>query len=119
MTGEAQWPIGSQTTGRGIAPPPLDAARQLVIVAGARQMGAFNGGQQPGLRCRGACVETQAGNASEGWEEGSRDRRPYARYGRPEARYRTLPDDRPTSRAVGTFNVRSNAAVNSDLSCFL
>jgi len=29
------------------------------------------------------------------------------------------PDDRPTLRAVGTFDVCSNADVNSDLSCFL
>jgi len=31
----------------------------------------------------------------------------------------TRPDDRPTLRAVGIFDVCSNAAVNSDLSCFL
>jgi len=48
-----------------------------------------------------------------------RDRRPDAGYGRPLARRRTRPDDRPTLRTVGTFDVCSNEAVNSDLSCFL
>ena len=42
-----------------------------------------------------------------------RDRRPDAGYGRPQACRRTQPDD------GGTFDVCSNAAVNSDLSCFL
>jgi len=42
--GEAQWPIGPQKTGRGITPHPSDAARQLVVVADARRMGAFNVG---------------------------------------------------------------------------
>ena len=48
-----------------------------------------------------------------------RDRRPDVGYGRPQARRRTPPDDRPTLRSVGTFDVCSNGAVNSDLSCFL
>jgi len=34
-----------------------------------------------------------------------------------DSRFR--PDDRPIFRTVGTFDVYSNAAVNSDLSCFL
>jgi len=34
-------------------------------------------------------------------------------------RRRTWPNNRPTLRAVGTFDVCSNAAVNSDLSRFL
>ena len=34
-------------------------------------------------------------------------------------RRRVRPDDRPTLRTVGTFDVCSNASVNSDLSCFL
>ena len=68
-----------QTRGRGIAPPPLDAARQLVVVARAWGMGGFNGGQRSGLRHRGACVETRAGNATER-RGGSHDRRPDARY---------------------------------------
>ena len=54
-----------QTRGRGIAPPPLDAARQLVVIARARRMGEFNGGQLSGPRHRGASVETRAGNATE------------------------------------------------------
>jgi len=45
--------------------PPLDATRQLVVVAGARRMGVFNGGQRSGLRRRGACVEPWAGKATE------------------------------------------------------
>ena len=48
-------------------PVPSDAAEQLVDVAGGR--GARNGGQRPGLRCRGTRVETHAGNAT-----GGRDR---------------------------------------------
>jgi len=65
-------PADDHTTGGGVletlqnAPPPSEAARQLVVVAGARQMGSFNGGQQSGLRYRGACVEMRAGNATEG-----------------------------------------------------
>ena len=47
------------------------------------------------------------------------DRRPDAEYGRPEARRRMRPDDRPTSRAIGIFDVCSNAAVNSGRSCLL
>ena len=43
-TGEAQWPIGPRTTGRGIAPPPVGRRHQLVVVAGTRR--------------RGTCVET-------------------------------------------------------------
>jgi len=54
------------------------------------------------------------------WEhDGGRYHRPDAGCGRPQARSRTRPDDRPTLRAVGTFDVSSNAAVNSDLSCSL
>jgi len=82
-------------------------------------MGTFNGGQRPGLRRRGACVKTRTGNATEGGEEGSHDRRPDAGYGRPQARRRTRLDDRPTLRAVVTFDVCSNAAVNSGHSCLL
>jgi len=56
-TGEAQWPIGPWTMGRGIAPPPpSDAAINWL-------MDVFNGGQRPGLRRRDARVETRAGNA--------------------------------------------------------
>jgi len=42
--------------------------QKLVFIAGARRMGTFNGtgGQCPGLRRRGACVEARAGNAMEG-----------------------------------------------------
>jgi len=47
------------------------------------------------------------------------DCRSDAGYGRPQARHRTRPDDRLTLRAVGTFDVCSNAVVNSDLSCSL
>ena len=80
----------------------------------------FNSRQRPGLRLRGACVETVGGNATEGDGRGeSRDRRPDAGYGRPEARRRTRTHDPPTSRAVGTFDVCSNAAVNSGRSCLL
>ena len=77
-TGEAQWPIGRRTLGRGIAPltpPPSDAAINW-------RMGTFNGGQRPGLRRRDACVETRAGNAmKEGvtivdWTLGTGDQRP-------------------------------------------
>jgi len=63
-------------------PPRSDAARQLVVVAGARWMGAFNGGQRSGLRRRGACVEMRAGNATEGglrivdWTPGTGDQTP-------------------------------------------
>jgi len=39
--------------------------------------------------------------------------------GYPQARCRPRLEDRPTSRVVGTSDVCSNAAVNSDLSCFL
>ena len=46
---------------------------------------------------------------------GRRDRRPDAGYGRPQARHRT----QSALQAVGTFDVCSNTAVNSDLSCFL
>jgi len=53
-----------------------------------------------------APVKTQTCNATEG-----RHRQPDAGYGRPQARRRTM--------AVSTFDVCSNAAVNSDLSCFL
>jgi len=59
-TGVAQWPIG-----RGIAPPTSDAARQLVVVASARRMGAFNGGQRSDLWRSGACVETRARKVTE------------------------------------------------------
>ena len=61
----ADWLLDDGPRGWGIAPLPSDAARQLVVVAGARRMGAFNGGQRSGLRRRGACVETRAGNATE------------------------------------------------------
>ena len=74
-------------------------------------MGAFNGRQRPGLRLRGACVETAGWERDGGGE--SRDRRPDAGYGRQEARRRTRTHDPPTSRVVGTFDVCSNAAVNS------
>jgi len=76
--------------GPGNRPPPSDATRQLVVVAGAQRIGAFNGGQRSGLQRRGACVETRAGNAT----EGGHDRRPDAGYRRPEACRRTRPDDR-------------------------
>jgi len=46
-----------------------------------------------------------------------RDRRPDAGCGRLQARRWTRPDDWPTLRVVGTFDVCSNAAVNCDLSC--
>jgi len=71
-----------------------------------------NGGQRPGLRRRGTRVETHAGNVM-----GGGDRR--LGYGRPQTRRRTRLEDRPTLRAVVTFDVCCNAAVNCDLSCFL
>jgi len=45
--------------------PTSDAARQLVVVASARRMGVFNGGQRSGLRRCGTCVETRARKVTE------------------------------------------------------
>jgi len=69
---------------------------------------------RPGLRRRGTHVETHAGNAT---GDAVADQTPGT--GDLQARRQTWPDDRPTSRVVGTFDVCSNAAVNIDLSCFL
>jgi len=44
---------------------------------------------------------------------------PDAGYRRPQARRWMRLNNRPTLRAVGTFDVCSNAAANSDLPCFL
>ena len=104
-------PEGPQTTGRGITGPTSDAAEQSVDVAGVG-IHTRNGGQWPGLRRRGTRVETHAGKVM-----GGGDRR--LGYGRPQARRRTRLEDRPTLRAVVTFDVCCNAAVNCDLSCFL
>jgi len=67
-----------------------------------------------GLRHRGARVETQAGNAT---GDVIADRTPGT--GNPQAGRRTKLDKRLTSQEVGSFDVCSNAAVNSDLPCFL
>jgi len=77
-------------------------------------MGAFNCGQRPGLRRRGACVEMWARNAKGGvaiidQTPGTGDQRPVS----------MRPDDRPTSPAFGTVDVCSNTAVNSGRSCLL
>jgi len=109
-TGEAQRPPNDGPGNHRI--PLSDAAAQSVDVAGG--MGVWNGGQRPSLLRRGAPAKMQTCSATEG-----RDRRTDAGYGRPQARHRMRPDDRPTLRAVGTFDVCSSAAVNSDLSCFL
>jgi len=82
VTGEAQRP---SAPGRraGESPP---TTRRTPLDAGG--MGARNGEQRPGLRCRGAPVKKQTCSATEG-----RDRRPDAGYGRPQAHRRTQPDD--------------------------
>jgi len=72
-SGEVQWLIG----------PGWQAGELLPTLVGCRwtigwcrgRKGAQNGGQQPGLRCSGACV---ARNMT-----GGRDRRPDAGYGKP------------------------------------
>jgi len=73
-------------------------------------MGTQNSGHRLGLRCHGARVKTQAGNAT---DDAIADRTRGML--NPQVRRSTWPDDRPTSRAVGTFDVCSN----SDLSYFL
>ena len=75
-TGEAQWPIGLWTAGRE---SPYPVGCRWTIGRRRGRMGMQNGGQQPGLRHRGARVEMWAGNATEG-----HDRRPAPGYGRPQ-----------------------------------
>jgi len=87
----------------GESPHPPVGRRWTISRCVVGGMGARNDGQRPGLQRRGAPVKTQTCSAG---------------YGR-QARRRMRPDDLPTSRAVGTFDVCSNAAVDSDLSCFL
>jgi len=91
--------------------PPLPVGRRWTI---GRRRGRDGRVKRPGLRRRGAPVKKQTCSAMEGC-----DCRPDTGYGRQQTRRRTWPYDRPTLRAVGTFDVCSNAAVNSDLSCFL
>ena len=50
---------------------------------------------------------------------GRKDHRLAPGYRKATGPRRMRPDNRPTLRVVGTFDVCSNAAVNSDLSCFL
>jgi len=96
---------GPRTTGRGItaSPPPrrtpLDN-RSTSRGDGRVKRRAVAGSPAPWRTCQKADVQRDG-----------RDRRPNAGYGRPQAHRRTM--------AVGTFDVCSNAAVNSDLSCFL
>ena len=103
-TREAQWPIGPLTTGRGI-PPPSDTAGQSVDVAGrwARKTAGIG-------RVSGAMVHMSKHRL--GMQQ--RTQSP-ERMLNPQVRRSTWPDDRPTSRAVGTFDVCSN----SDLSYLL
>jgi len=110
VTREAQWPISPRTTGRGIAaPPPVDAAGQSVNIAGGWACETARSG-----RVSGAVAHVlKQGLKSDG---GGRDCQPVS--GR-RVREIHRPTNRPTSRVVSTFDVCCNAAVNSDLSCFL
>jgi len=65
-TDEAQWPIGPQTTGWGIAAPSPPIGRRWTIGRRCGRMGAQNGGQRPGLQRRGTPVKTQAWSATGG-----------------------------------------------------
>ena len=100
--------VGPRTTGRGItASPrrtPLDN-RLTLRVEWARETRAAAGSPAPWCTC-------QSVTESPGY-------RYIAGYRRPQARCRTRPDNQPTLWAVGTFDVCFNAAVNSDLSCFV
>jgi len=65
-TGDAQWPIGLWTTGRGIAVPPLPPPRRTPRNNGRRcgRIGTQNGGQRPGLRHHGTPVKKQTCSAT-------------------------------------------------------
>jgi len=101
--------IGPRTTSRGITAshPPSDTAGQSVDVAGGWVRETAGSG-----RVSGAVVHlskrrraARRRDAIADWMPGMRDHRPTVGRGR--------------TMAVGTFDVCSNAAVNSDLSCFL
>jgi len=111
-TGGAQRPSAPGRRAGESPPPP--APRWTCRWTIGRRRGRDGRVKRPGLRRRGAPVKKQTCSAMEGC-----DCRPDTGYGRPQTHRRTWPDDRPTLRAVGTFDVCSNAAVNSDLSCFL
>jgi len=100
-TGEAQRP---SAPGRWAAELPLNN-RSTLREDGRVKRRAETGSPAPWLGTR--------------WGNAIADRTPGMGIGNPHARRRTRPDDRPTSRAVDTFDVCSNAAVNSDFSCFL
>ena len=92
-TREAQWLIGPWTTGRRIAAPsPLDAAGQLVNVAGkwTRKTAGSS-------RVSGAVALVSKRRL--GTRQGMR-LPPAPGYWRPQARRRTWPNNRPTLRAA-------------------
>jgi len=98
--------IGPRTTGRGItASPPSDTAGQSVDVAGGWARETAGSGRVSGavahLSKRRRAARPR--DAIADWMLGMGDHRPAVRCGR--------------MMAVGTFDVCSNAAVNSDLSC--
>ena len=93
--------IGPQTTGRGItASPPVGRGRD-----GRVKPRAAAGSQAPWRTCQKADVQRDGGDAIADRMLCMGDHRPAVRRGR--------------MMVVGTFDVCSNAAVNSDLSCFL
>ena len=110
VTKRPGWLQGERDWGSAMA-SLSDASGQSVDIAGGQVRETAGSGRVSGAVVH---VSKQAGNAM-----GGRDRWLDTGYGRPQARHWTRPENQPTSQGVGTFDVCSNAAVNSDLSCFL
>jgi len=110
-TGEVQRP---SAPGRlaGESPPPPPVGHRWTI--GRRRGGGWVRETAGSGRVSGAVahLSKQTCSATEGRDR--RPNRPNAGYGRPGPTV-----GRARMMAVGTFDVCSNAAVNSDLSCFL
>ena len=107
-TGEAQRPSAPRTTGRGITASALQTPLDNRSTSQAGRARDWRETAGSG-RVSGAMVHLLKHMLC--WEHDGVT----AITGPPPTR----PDDRPTLRAVGIFDVCSNAAVNSDLSCFL
>jgi len=102
--------IGPWTTGRGITASPLllsDTAGQSVDVAGGCARETAGSG-----RVSGAVVHLSNSRRAARRRDAIADRMPGMGDHRPAI-------GRGRMMEVGTFDVCSNAAVNSDLSCFL
>jgi len=108
-TREAQWSSAPERQARKSPCPPPDAAGQSVDVGHTKWQAAA----ESQATCQNTCWECDGGRG----RGAITDRMPGT--GNPQTRRRTRPDDQPTSWVVSTFDVCSNVAVNSNLSCFL